>query len=121
MVEGTIKVFTKNWFLFLTNGWFINEDLGAALRAVVERLRLVQLADTGQLVYRHDRIGHDRIGHDRIGLGGVPFEALPPLLAEIGYADWPVLEIIDRDPDSAITASVGALLEAGFGSFVPKS
>ena len=54
-------------------------------------------------------------------MGSVPFQTLPPLFAEIGYADWPVLEIIDGDPDSAIAASIDALLAAGFGNFVPKS
>lgn len=86
-------------------GWFIKEDLGAALRAMASRLKLVQVSDTGQSDYRHDPAGQ----------GNVPLHSLPALLTEIGYADWPVLEIFGRDADAAIAASVDALLKVGFG------
>lgn len=87
------------------NSWFAGEDLAAAVRTVAPRLRLVHLSDTGQTVYRHDRIGS----------GTVPFQVLPDVLDEVGYRDWPMLEIIDRDPDTALRDSVAALLRAGFG------
>jgi L-ribulose-5-phosphate 3-epimerase len=74
-------------------GWFIKEDLGAALRAAAPRLKLVRL----------------------VGLGALPFYTLPPLLAEIGYADWLVVEIGAGDPIAAVAAQIDTLLQAGFG------
>ena len=90
----------------VAHGWFIGEDMASALRAVGKRLRLVQVADTDRRVCRHDAIGQ----------GSIAFAGLPPLLAEIGYGDWPVLEIHTRDPDRGIATSIAALLEAGFGN-----
>jgi L-ribulose-5-phosphate 3-epimerase len=89
----------------VADGWFVGEDMDAALRTIGKRLKLVHVSDTHPQVRRHDRVG----------LGSVPFQDLPPLLAEVGYADWPVLDILDPDPDAAIGASVEALLSLGFG------
>lgn len=88
----------------VANGHFMKEDPCEGLRASASRLRMVHLSDTNQSVYRHDAVG----------LGTVDFGALPAVLDEIGFQDKAVLEIIDRDPDQAIAASVRALDELGW-------
>jgi len=89
----------------VANGHFIGEDLGEALRRCQRRLKLVHLSDTGRSAYRHDAVG----------MGDVPFGAVPPVLAEIGHARLPVLEIISRNADADIVSSAGKLAAMGFG------
>jgi L-ribulose-5-phosphate 3-epimerase len=88
----------------VANAVFIGEDLGAGLRRVQPRLRLVHLSDTPREVYRHSRVGE----------GVVPFAEIPALLDEVRYADPPMLEIIADDPDRAIEASVERLFALGW-------
>ena len=90
----------------VANAVFIGEDPSDGLRRVRDRLKLVHLSDTPREVYRHSPIGE----------GVVPFAALPPLLAEVGYAGLPMLEIIAPDPDQAIQTSVQRLLALGWPS-----
>ena len=90
----------------VANAVFIGEDPGDGLRRVRDRLKLVHLSDTPREVYRHSPVGE----------GVVPFAALPPLLAEVGYAGLPMLEIIAPDPDQAIQTSVQRLLALGWPS-----
>ena len=72
----------------VANGHFIKEDLADAMRRCRKRLKLVHLSDTGQQVYRHDRVG----------AGDVPFQQVPPALQEVGYTRRPMLEIIAGNP-----------------------
>ena len=52
----------------VANAVFIGEDLGAGLRRVQARLKLVHLSDTPREVYRHSAVGE----------GVVPFAEIPP-------------------------------------------
>jgi sugar phosphate isomerase/epimerase len=88
----------------VANAVFIGEDPGAGLRRVRERLKLVHLSDTPPEVHRHSAVGQ----------GVVPFAAIPPLLDEVGYADLPMFEIIDDNPDAALRDSCRQLLELGW-------
>ncbi len=88
----------------IANAVFIGEDPGEGLRRVRERLKLVHLSDTPREVYRHSAVGE----------GIVRFAAVPPLLAEVGYGDLPMLEIIAADPDQAIRASIERLVAQGW-------
>jgi sugar phosphate isomerase/epimerase len=88
----------------VANAVFIGEDPGDGLRRVRERLALVHLSDTPREVYRHSAVG----------LGVVPFGAIPPQLEEVGYADLPMFEIIDDNPDAALRTSAQRLFELGW-------
>jgi L-ribulose-5-phosphate 3-epimerase len=88
----------------VANGHFIGEDLGEALRRCRGRLKLVHLSDTNQSVYRHDPVG----------AGTVPFAAVPPVLAEVGYPRLPVLEIISPNADRDILDSADKLSDMGY-------
>jgi L-ribulose-5-phosphate 3-epimerase len=88
----------------VANAVFIGEDLGAGLRRVRPRLKLVHLSDTPREVYRHSAVGE----------GVVPFAEIPPLLDEVGYADPPMLEIIAPDADHAVRASIERLEALGW-------
>jgi len=88
----------------LANAVFVKEDIAFGLRRAKPRLRLVHLSDTGLSVYRHDPVGQ----------GVVPFALVPPLLAEIGHGELPMLEIISNHADADIRASSDALLAMGF-------
>jgi L-ribulose-5-phosphate 3-epimerase len=88
----------------IANAHFIGEDFAEGLKQCRERLALVHLSDTGQRVYRHDPVGE----------GTVPFATVPGALAAIGYQARPMLEIISRDPDRDIIASVEKLATLGF-------
>lgn len=88
----------------VANAVFIREELREGLRIVQPRLKLVHLSDTGHAAYRHDPVGQ----------GVVPWASVPGLLAEIGYTEKPVLEIISAgDADADIRASEARL--AGLG------
>jgi sugar phosphate isomerase/epimerase len=88
----------------VANGYFINEDPRDGLRTVRKRLGLVHFSDTGKSVYRHDAVG----------LGDVPFADVPPVLAEIGYSELPVLEVISRNPDADTIDSARKLAALGY-------
>ena len=88
----------------LANGHFVGENLAEALRGCRQRLKLVHLSDTGRTVYRHAAVG----------AGDVPFRELPAVLAEVGYARRPVLEIISQNADADMVASCEKLAAMGF-------
>lgn len=88
----------------VANAVFHREDPLSGLKRVKQRLRLVHLSDTGHDVYRHDAVGN----------GVVPFAALPPVLADIGYTGLPVLEIVTGSPDPDIRASAEKLIAMGW-------
>jgi L-ribulose-5-phosphate 3-epimerase len=88
----------------VANGHFIGENPRDGLRRVQSRLKLVHFSDTGTRVYKHDPIGH----------GDVPFANIPPVLAEVGYKEMPVLEIISHDPDADTLDSAQKLAAAGY-------
>jgi sugar phosphate isomerase/epimerase len=88
----------------VANGHFIKEDLADAIRRCRKRLKLVHLSDTGQQVYRHDRVG----------TGDVPFHEVPPALVEVGYSRRPMLEIVSENPDEAILSSTEKLSAMGY-------
>lgn len=88
----------------VANAWFIKEDIAAGLRRAAPRLALVHLSDTGQQIYRHDAVG----------LGNVPFELVPPVLAELAHHEAPILEVISPDADARIEDSARRLVAAGF-------
>jgi len=88
----------------IANAYFIGEDFAEGLQRCRERLALVHLSDTGREVYRHDPVG----------AGTLPFAAVPPALAAIGYRGRPMLEIISSDPDRDITASADRFAVLGF-------
>ena len=88
----------------VANAVFHRENPVSGLERVRERLRLVHLSDTGHEAYRHDPVGS----------GVVPFAALPPVLAKIGYSELPMLEIITGSPDKDIRASAEKLITMGW-------
>jgi len=88
----------------IANAHFIGEDFADGLKQCRSQLALVHLSDTGQQVYRHDPVG----------LGTVPFADVPRALRAAGYKAKPMLEIISRDPDRDIIASVGKLAVLDF-------
>lgn len=90
----------------VANGHFINEDIGAALRKCRNRLKVIHLSDTNQKVYRHDTIG----------LGTVDFAPIPAVLAEIGFTNKPIFEIISPNADRDIEDSAAKLLGMGWGT-----
>ena len=91
------------------NAWFIAEDIGQGLECARPRLKLFHLSDTGRAVYRHDPVG----------TGSVPFADIPPLLQKVGYRDFPVLEIISRDPDTDLAQSADRLIGMGWPPVTP--
>jgi sugar phosphate isomerase/epimerase len=105
--QGRVAVFLDDIGIVydIANGHFINEDIADALRRCHQRLKLLHLSDTGQQHYRHDAIG----------LGTVPFWEFPPVLAEIGYCERPVLEIISHQADEDILSSADKLAAMGYG------
>ena len=88
----------------VANGHFIKEDLALAIERCRKRLKLVHLSDTGQQVYRHDRVG----------AGDVPFHLVPPALLKVGHARRTMLEIIAENPDEAMLSSTEKLRTMGF-------
>jgi L-ribulose-5-phosphate 3-epimerase len=89
----------------VANGHFIKKDPREELRLLKGRVELIHFSDTNQSVYKHDPIG----------MGDVPFKAIAPVLAEIGYRELPFLEVISRNPDADIRDSVERLAAAGYG------
>jgi L-ribulose-5-phosphate 3-epimerase len=88
----------------VANGHFIGEHPAVGLRRVRSRLGLVHFSDTGTAVYKHDPVG----------AGDVPFADVPPVLAEIGYDEMPVLEIVSYDPDADTLDSAKRLAKLGY-------
>ena len=90
----------------VANGHFIDEDPCEGLRLVKDRLGLVHFSDTGRKVYRHDPVGQ----------GDLDFAVIPPVLAEVGYSELPVLEVVSRDEDidAEILKSAGILAGMGY-------
>jgi L-ribulose-5-phosphate 3-epimerase len=89
----------------VANGHFIGKDPREELRLLKGRVELIHFSDTNRTVYKHDPIG----------MGDVPFKAIAPVLAEIGYKELPFLEVISRNPDAEIRDSVDRLAAAGYG------
>lgn len=92
------------------NAWFIAEDIAQGLKSASPRLKLFHLSDTNRDVYRHDPVG----------VGSVPFADIPPLLQDVGYRDFPVLEIISRDPDRDLAQSADRLIRMGWLPVTPQ-
>jgi sugar phosphate isomerase/epimerase len=92
----------------LANGAFIKEDCPAALRRCGERLKLIHMSDTGLEIYRHDPIG----------AGTMDFALLRTQLADFGWSDRPVLEVIgiSEDPSAEMVDSVRKLDALGWGA-----
>lgn len=88
----------------VANGHFIGESPAAGLHRVRERLRLVHISDTNQRVYKHDAVG----------LGDVPFASIPAALAEVGYRELPVLEVVSEAPDRDTRESAEKLATQGY-------
>lgn len=88
----------------VANGHFIGEDPREGLRIVQSRLGLVHFSDTARSVYKHDPVGQ----------GDVPFAGVPPVLAEIGYREIPMLEVISRNPDEETRDSAERLTAMGY-------
>ncbi|MBU2980202.1 sugar phosphate isomerase/epimerase [Lentibacter algarum] len=92
----------------VANGHFIGMDPCEELRMAADRLKLVHFSDTNQKVYKHDAVG----------MGDVPFATVPPVLAEIGYREKPMLEIIAPNPDAGLLDSCAQLYEMGYRSAI---
>ncbi len=89
----------------VANGHFIGENPLEGLRRVRDRLALVHFSDTNRSVYKHDPVG----------MGDVPFAGVPPVLAEIGYQEMPMLEVISCSPDADLRDSAQRLAAFGYG------
>ncbi len=89
----------------VANAVFAGEPPGEGLRRVKERLRLVHLSDTGR----------ERWNHSQPGQGVVPFREVAETLAEIGYRNPCVLEMISDNPDEALPAALKVLSELSWG------
>ncbi|MGA2963968.1 MAG: sugar phosphate isomerase/epimerase family protein [Candidatus Korobacteraceae bacterium] len=87
----------------VANGHFIGKDPCEELRSVKHLVELIHFSDTSRKLYKHDPVG----------MGDVPFASVPPVMAEIGYKELPVLEIISRDPDTEIAESARRLAALG--------
>jgi L-ribulose-5-phosphate 3-epimerase len=88
----------------LANGAFSREDPHEALDCVASHLRLVYAADTGLETFRHGPVG----------TGTVEFANAAKSLRSLGYAGETVLEIVDDDPDRALSHSITCLQEFGW-------
>jgi sugar phosphate isomerase/epimerase len=88
----------------VANGVFVGEAPDEGILACRPHLRLVHLSDTGT----------ERWAHGPVGSGVVPFAAAAAALAEIGYANPSVLEIISLEPERDIPESAGKLRALGW-------
>jgi sugar phosphate isomerase/epimerase len=88
----------------VANSHFMKEDVVAALKSCIPRLRAIHLSDTDQSVYRHAAVG----------LGTVDFRPLPDAISQVGFNRLPILEIIAPEPDEAIRDSARRLVTMGF-------
>lgn len=88
----------------VANGYFINESLRDGLKSVAHRLKMVHASDTGLVKWKHDPVGE----------GTLPFDLIPAILDEIGYAELPVLEIISHNADAGVLSSMDKLAALGW-------
>lgn len=90
----------------LANGAFVGEDALTSLRRCESRLKLIHVSDTGPKIYRHDPIGQ----------GTMDFALLGRQLAEFGWKDAPVLEVIghSNNPGAEMVASARQLDALGW-------
>lgn len=89
------------------NAVFIGEDPVAGLLRALPHLGLLHLSDTSRDVWRHDQVG----------LGVVPFAEIGRAVADTGFAQPVVLEVIaEQDPERAIAASAAKLRELGWAA-----
>jgi L-ribulose-5-phosphate 3-epimerase len=86
------------------NGAFGREDPYNALHCAANHLRLVYAADTGLDTFRHGEVG----------TGAVEFPNIAKSLRSLGYARETVLEILDEDPDRALSHSIAHMQELGW-------
>ena len=86
------------------NAHFIGEHPGEGVAQLADVLRVAHLSDTWRTAWRHERIG----------LGDVPVEDFARALDKAGFAGPCTLEIIDRDPETAILDSHRAIERFGF-------
>lgn len=86
------------------NGVFGREDPYGALRCIANHLRLVYAADTGLDAFRHGAVG----------TGAVEFPNIAKCLGALGYAHETVLEILEDDPDRALSHSVSYMQGLGW-------
>lgn len=86
------------------NGAFGREDPYEALHCAATHLRLVYAADTGLDTFRHGEVG----------TGVVEFSNIAKSLRSLGYARETVLEILDEDPDRALSHSIAHMQELGW-------
>jgi sugar phosphate isomerase/epimerase len=88
----------------VANGAMV-EPVLESLERVRPRLAMVQLSDTREAKW----------GHDRIGTGMVDFAAVTRKVREIGFAGPSIMEIVDRDaPDESNRASLERLQALGW-------
>jgi len=92
------------------NGAFGREDPYGALRCIASHLRLVYAADTGLDTFRHGTVG----------TGSVEFPNVAQYLCALGYANETVLEILDDDPDRAISHSISYMQKLGWPGGSPN-
>lgn len=88
----------------VANGYFIGENPVDEIATCAPRLGLVHLSDTTRSAFRHDAIG----------TGELDFDALPAAIRKAGFDKPLVLEVISRDADRDIGASIKVLLDNGF-------
>ncbi len=88
----------------VANGVFVGEAPDEGILTTRPHLRLVHLSDTGTDVWAHGPVGS----------GVVPFAAAAGALAEIGYANPSVLEIITTHPERDIPDSADKLRALGW-------
>lgn len=92
------------------NGMFGREDPYEALRCIANHLRLVYAADTELNAFRHGTVG----------TGAVEFPNVAKFLCALGYANETVLEILDDDPDRAISHSISYMQKLGWPAGPPS-
>ena len=83
----------------VSNAEFVSENQVESIRMLGSRIGQVHLSDGTRTSWRHDRIG----------LGTVGFAAILQALADIGYQDTNILEIISHDPLKDIVLSLESL------------
>ncbi len=86
------------------NAHYVREDPAEGIRDLADLIRIIHVSDTPQDVWKHDPVG----------TGTVPFAAVAEAIAEIGFEGPTMLEVLDKDPEAAITRSHDLLAQAGF-------
>lgn len=88
----------------VANAVFAGEDPHEGILTARKHMRLVHLSDTGTKKW----------DHGPVGIGVVPFQSAAEALAEVGYANPSVLEIISHDPGRDIPESARKLKAMGW-------